>query len=345
VRRHAISPPPRLCADLVAPPPPAAADDAPAAVPAPPLPAAQPGRALVADGRLVLLVNLEGTLIDVAKPSSVDKWPHEQQHQLHLTVASQSPADTSLLQLPGSWLWIKLRPGWQECMRLLSACYALKLVRAPAQLLHEPLRESTETITLSPAQLLHEPPRVSMAQRDACAQGQRARARGLLQVSDLKPEVVAQIRLVMDPHGRLFDSVVESSMPADAKKKPVRRLATARGFPALQPLALVLDNKLSQLWHPADMERVLHCERYCFFPRPSMVRPSTSHTLAPPTLAHVQHALCAARVAAPHALRAAALRTLRAAPALSLRAGQRGSVPAGRGSRRGCRRQCAAAHG
>lgn len=87
-------------------------------------------RSLVADGRLLLLVNLEGTLIDVAKPSSVDKWPPEQQHQLQMTVASQSPVDTSLLQLPETQLWIKMRPGWQQCMRKLVSFYALRLVCA-----------------------------------------------------------------------------------------------------------------------------------------------------------------------------------------------------------------------
>jgi hypothetical protein len=87
-----------------------------------------PVRALVADGKLVLLVNLEGTLIDVAKPSSVEKWPPEQQHQLQLTVSAQSPSDTSLLQLPVSLLWIKMRPGWQQCMYRLACFYTLRLV-------------------------------------------------------------------------------------------------------------------------------------------------------------------------------------------------------------------------
>lgn len=93
-----------------------------------PHPSADPVRTLVAEGRLLLLVNLEGTLIDVAKPSSVEKWPPEQQHQLQLTVSAQSPSDTSLLQLPGSLLWIKMRPGWQQCMYRLACFYALRLV-------------------------------------------------------------------------------------------------------------------------------------------------------------------------------------------------------------------------
>lgn len=103
---------------------------------APPHPATDPVRALVSEGRLLLLVNLEGTLIDVAKPSSVEKWPPEQQHQLQLTVASQSPSDTSLLQLPGSLLWIKMRPGWQQCMYRLACAYALRLVCCLWHLLH-----------------------------------------------------------------------------------------------------------------------------------------------------------------------------------------------------------------
>jgi hypothetical protein len=90
-------------------------------------------------------------------------------------------------------------------------------------------------------------------------------------VSDLKPEVVSQIRSLMDPQQQLFESTVVSSSRVDAKKKPVRQLQHAPGFPALAPIALVLDNKQSQLWHPPDMPHVMHCERYCFFPRPSMV--------------------------------------------------------------------------
>lgn len=101
-----------------------------------PHPSTDPVRALVADGRLLLLVNLEGTLIDVAKPSSVEKWPPEQQHQLQLTVSAQSPVDTSLLQLPGSLLWIKMRPGWQQCMYRLACFYALRLVCFLRHLLH-----------------------------------------------------------------------------------------------------------------------------------------------------------------------------------------------------------------
>ena len=93
-----------------------------------PSPSTDVVRSLVADGRLLLLVNLEGTLIDVAKPSSVEKWPPEQQHQLQMTVASQSPSDTSLLQLPESLLWIKMRPGWQQCMHKLASFYTLRLV-------------------------------------------------------------------------------------------------------------------------------------------------------------------------------------------------------------------------
>lgn len=93
----------------------------------------------------------------------------------------------------------------------------------------------------------------------------------VVQVSDLKPEVVSQIRRLMDPHEHLFDSAVQSSSRFDAKKKPVRQLQHASGFPALSPIALVLDNKQSQLWHAPDMPHVMHCERYCFFPRPSMV--------------------------------------------------------------------------
>ena len=92
-----------------------------------------------------------------------------------------------------------------------------------------------------------------------------------VQVSDLKPEVVSQIRHLMDPHEQLFGSTVQSSSRVDAKKKPVRQLQHAPGFPALSPIALVLDNKQSQLWHAPDMPHVMHCARYCFFPRPSMV--------------------------------------------------------------------------
>lgn len=97
--------------------------------PAPPAPG--PAQQMIASGKLLLLVRVEGTLVDVAKPVSVDKWPAEQQQQLQLSVKTQHPNDTSLMQLPGSLLWVKLRPGIQACLRQLAACFSLRLVRLP----------------------------------------------------------------------------------------------------------------------------------------------------------------------------------------------------------------------
>lgn len=93
-----------------------------------------------------------------------------------------------------------------------------------------------------------------------------------MQVSDLRPEVVAEIKHAMDPKEQLFHGTVQSRSRPDGKKKPIRQLQHASGFPALSPVALILDNKQSQLWQGQDMAHVMHCERYCFFPRPSMVR-------------------------------------------------------------------------
>lgn len=83
---------------------------------------------MISGGKLLLLVRVEGTLVDVAKPVSVDKWPAEQRQQLQLSVKTQHPNDTSLLQLPGSLLWVKLRPGIRTCLRQLSACFSMRLV-------------------------------------------------------------------------------------------------------------------------------------------------------------------------------------------------------------------------
>lgn len=84
---------------------------------------------MITSGKLLLLVRVEGTLVDVAKPVSVDKWPAEQRQQLQLSVKTQHPSDTSLMQLPGSLLWVKLRPGIRACLRQLAACFSMRLVR------------------------------------------------------------------------------------------------------------------------------------------------------------------------------------------------------------------------
>lgn len=92
-------------------------------------PASSPAQQMITSGKLLLLVRVEGTLVDVAKPVSVDKWPVEQRQQLQLSVKTQHPNDTSLMQLPGSLLWVKLRPGIRTCLMQLAACFSMRLVR------------------------------------------------------------------------------------------------------------------------------------------------------------------------------------------------------------------------
>lgn len=126
-----------------APPPPPPPDGAEVDAAPPPPPAARPQHAaraqvpqheqalhaLVSTGHLALVVNLEGTLIDIVKPSSVSRWAPDMQKLLHTAAALQDAANASLIQLPQSRLWIKLRPGWYSCMHRLSCFYTLWLVR------------------------------------------------------------------------------------------------------------------------------------------------------------------------------------------------------------------------
>lgn len=94
-----------------------------------------------------------------------------------------------------------------------------------------------------------------------------------MQVSDLKPEVLAHIRSMLDPRGIYFEgSVMDSgSKVAGSKGKLVRHLDRERGVAGLLPLTLILDVKHQQFWQPSDSQYVLHCERYCYFPRSSTV--------------------------------------------------------------------------
>lgn len=105
----------------------------------------------------------------------------------------------------------------------------------------------------------------------------------LLQVSDLKPDVLTHIQRMLDPRGGLFEgSVMDSgSKVSSSKGKPVRHLDRERGVAGLLPLTLILDVKHQQFWQPSDSQYVLHCERYCYFPRSSTVRPSRSCDAAP----------------------------------------------------------------
>lgn len=58
-----------------------------------------------------------------------------------------------------------------------------------------------------------------------------------------------------------------------SKGKLVRHLDRERGVAGLVPLTLILDVKHQQFWQPSDSQYVLHCERYCYFPRSSTVCP------------------------------------------------------------------------
>jgi hypothetical protein len=93
-----------------------------------------------------------------------------------------------------------------------------------------------------------------------------------VQISDLKADVVAEIRQYMDPYATLFSGCASAAQVENAsKKRPVRHLDKISQISGLLPLVLVLDNKHQQLWQQADMRSVLHVERYSFFPRPSLV--------------------------------------------------------------------------
>lgn len=108
----------------------------------------------------------------------------------------------------------------------------------------------------------------------ALCRGERCNCGFCLQVSDLKPEVLTHIQHMLDPRGTLFEgSVVDSgSKVSGSKGKPVRHLDRERGVAGLLPLTLILDVKHQQFWQPSDSQYVLHCERYCYFPRSSTVR-------------------------------------------------------------------------
>jgi hypothetical protein len=124
-----FSPPPAL------PSPP---HEAPAPAPALATPPAAPPTAeeralhsLISSGLLALVVNLEGTLIDIVKPSSVTKWSADMQQRLHAAATSKPAATSGLFQLTVSRLWIKLRPGWHATLHRLSCFYCLWLVCTP----------------------------------------------------------------------------------------------------------------------------------------------------------------------------------------------------------------------
>lgn len=95
-----------------------------------------------------------------------------------------------------------------------------------------------------------------------------------MQVSDLKPDVLTHIQNILDPRKTLFEgSVMDSvSKVSGAKGKLVRHLDRERGVAGFLPLTLILDVKHQQFWQPSDTQYVLHCERYCYFPRSSTVR-------------------------------------------------------------------------
>ena len=95
-----------------------------------------------------------------------------------------------------------------------------------------------------------------------------------MQVSDLKPDVLTHIQHILDPRKTLFEgSIMDSvSKVSGTKGKLVRHLDRERGVAGLLPLTLILDVKHQQFWQPSDTQYVLHCERYCYFPRSSTVR-------------------------------------------------------------------------
>lgn len=80
-----------------------------------------PAQALLSSGRLALVINLEGTLVDFVKPSSVARWPSGLASRLqgYSTEVSRGVATRSLVQLPRCGLWVKLRPA---CRSFLATC-------------------------------------------------------------------------------------------------------------------------------------------------------------------------------------------------------------------------------
>jgi hypothetical protein len=227
---------------------------------APPPREEQPLHNLISAGYMCLAVNLEGTLIDIVKPSSISKWAPDMQKLLHTAAAMQDGNNASLIQLPVSRLWIKLRPGWHACLHSLACFYSLWLVRLldggycwPSTVVGESPGDvhasicylhATQTITaLLPTDLMplqagawqqsrvqgcwgtqwHAPHAAS--QHNCCSTKNEANPRAL-QVTELSLDVVTEIQNVLDPHRHLFGGRL-------GVKSAVMEHGAARGdFPA-----------------------------------------------------------------------------------------------------------------